>query len=134
MLVQTVAALAAEYVPAPQSAQVEDTTAPTAAENLPATQSVQTVAALASEYFPASQLSHAVLTPAVALYFPASQLAQIVAPALRGKAPSPSPSLRGKAGAMVPAPQSKQAAGLVCAVKPEYLPAQSQLRTAAKQY
>jgi hypothetical protein len=37
-LVQTVAALPPAYVPAPQSAQVEATVAPTAAENVPAAQ------------------------------------------------------------------------------------------------
>ena len=54
-LVQTVEAFAAEYLPAPQSAQVEATVAPTAAENLPAIQLVQTVEAAAAEYLPAPQ-------------------------------------------------------------------------------
>ena len=94
---------AGAYLPGPQSVQAKATLPTTAAENLQATQSVQTVA---SEYFPASQLSHTVLTPAVALYFPASHLVQSAAPA----------------NEYVPDPQSKQA-GLVCAVKPEYLPA-----------
>ena len=54
-LVQTVEAFAAEYLPAPQSAQVEATLAPTTAENLPAAQSVQTVEAVPAAYFPAVQ-------------------------------------------------------------------------------
>jgi hypothetical protein len=66
-------------------------------------------------YFPASQLSHAVLTPAVALYFPASQLVQSAAPA----------------NEYVPAPQSVQAAELVCAVKPENLPAPQSVQAVA---
>jgi hypothetical protein len=40
-LVQTVEASAAEYLPAPQSPQVEKTLAPTVSENLPALQLVQ---------------------------------------------------------------------------------------------
>jgi hypothetical protein len=47
------------------------------------------------------------------LYFPASQLVQSAAPA----------------NEYVPAPQSKQAAGLVCAVQPEYLPAAQVVQT-----
>jgi hypothetical protein len=53
--VLTVEGFAAEYLPAPQSAQVEAAVAPTAAENLPATQLVQTVEAAAAEYLPAPQ-------------------------------------------------------------------------------
>jgi len=40
------------------SAQVEATMAPTAAENLPASQLVQTVDAIAAEYLPASHAVH----------------------------------------------------------------------------
>jgi hypothetical protein len=55
-----VEATAAEYLPAPQSAQVEATLAPAAAENLPATQLVQAVDRTTWPYFPASQLVQAV--------------------------------------------------------------------------
>jgi hypothetical protein len=53
---------AADVLPWGQSAQVEATMAPTAAENLPASQLVQTVDAAAAEYLPGTQLSHAVAT------------------------------------------------------------------------
>jgi hypothetical protein len=91
---------AGAYLPGPQSVQAKATLAPTAAENLQATQSVQTVA---SEYFPASQLSHAVLMPAVALYFPTSHLVQREVPS----------------NEYVPATQSVQT---VAALSSEYFP------------
>jgi hypothetical protein len=53
---------AADVLPWGQSAQVEATMAPTAAENLPASQLVQTVDAAVAEYLPGTQLSHAVAT------------------------------------------------------------------------
>jgi hypothetical protein len=50
-----VEAAAAAYLPAPQSAQVEATVAPTAPENLPASQLVQTDEAADAAYLPAGQ-------------------------------------------------------------------------------
>ena len=58
-LVQTEAP-AAEYVPAPHSAQEEATLAPRAPENLPAVQLVQTDEPATPVYFPPSQLVQAV--------------------------------------------------------------------------
>jgi hypothetical protein len=58
--VQTDEAADDAYLPAPQSAQVAATLAATAAENLPASQLAQTDEAAAAEYLPASQLVQAV--------------------------------------------------------------------------
>jgi len=78
-LSQTFEALAAAYVPAPQSAQVEATVAPIAAENLPAVQLVQTVEALTSEYVPALQSAQVEAFTAF-LYFPAGHAAHPAPP------------------------------------------------------
>jgi hypothetical protein len=79
-LVQTLEAAAAEYLPAPQSAQVEATLAPTASENLPAVQLVQTLEASAAEYLPAPQSAQveATLAPTASENVPAVQLVQTV--------------------------------------------------------
>jgi hypothetical protein len=117
--------------------QAEAALAPTAAESLPATQSVQTVAALASEYFgfavgaerSSSQRVRAgtvveagggarLRCPARVLAAAASHLSTSGSQLVQSAAP---------ANEYVPAPQSKQAAGLVFAFQPEYLPAASQL-------
>ena len=55
-LVQTVEAVDAEYLPAPQLTQVEAVVASTAAENLPATPLVQTVETVDAEYLLVTQL------------------------------------------------------------------------------
>ena len=55
-LVQTVEAVDAEYLPAPQLTQVEAVVARTAAENMPATQLVQTVETVDAEYLLVTQL------------------------------------------------------------------------------
>jgi hypothetical protein len=64
-----------EYLPAPQLAQVEAAVAPTAAENLPASQLVQPVEAMDAEYFPSS---HFLQVEALQFaYLPAPQSAQV---------------------------------------------------------
>jgi hypothetical protein len=66
-----------EYMPAEQLEQVSTAVAPTAAENLPASQWSQAVLKPDSAlYFPVWQLSQAVLTPENALYFPAWHIMQ----------------------------------------------------------
>jgi len=61
-------------LPAPQSTQVEAAVAPTAAENLPATQLLHSVEAVAAEYLPAI---HAVQLPGLPKY-PARQLHSLI--------------------------------------------------------
>jgi hypothetical protein len=80
----TTASEYAPYLPPPQSAQVEAEVAPTAAENLPASQSLQTDAP-AAEYLPETQ-SAQLEEPAVAwklagtwLYLPAGHDVQAAA-------------------------------------------------------
>jgi len=75
------------YLPASQLVQVEALVP----ENLPAKQSRQVSTAVAPsvvENLPASQLSHARLTPFVALYLPAPQLSQAPAPAAAENLPA----------------------------------------------
>ena len=71
------------YLPAAQLAQVEPPVAPTAAENMPATQLVQTVEDDDAEYLPAIQLVHTVKAAAPE-YVPAVQLLHTVEPVAAG--------------------------------------------------
>jgi hypothetical protein len=129
-LVQTLEAEAAEYLPAPQSAQVEATLAPTASENLPAVQLAQTVEASAAEYVPAPQSMHVAATeaPEVVEYVPAPQSVQTVKASAAEYLPA-TQSMHAAATEApevveyLPAPQSPQSVALVLASEPENLPA-----------
>ena len=65
-MTHTVAALLPEYLPVPQSAHVEVTEAPVAAEDLPAAQDTQeSEVPTVVRYLPATQLMHTVAAAAV---------------------------------------------------------------------